>query len=107
MEKSTPLLLYNIIYNIYSYKCYYYKYCIGVSKNNLKKYKKGIDIYILLCYYIIKLREQDKMKQNRKQVKENKEMTIKQEYEYMKSELRVWNNRSNWDDTKYCYHIER
>ena len=34
-------------------------------------------------------------------------MTIKQEYEYMKSELRDWNNRSNWDDTKYCYHIER
>lgn len=29
-------------------------------------------------------------------------MTIKQEYEYMKSELRDWNNRSNWDDTKYC-----
>lgn len=34
-------------------------------------------------------------------------MTIKEEYEYMKSELRMWNNRSNWDDTKYSFKIER
>lgn len=34
-------------------------------------------------------------------------MTIKEEYEYMKAELRNWNNRSNWDDTKYSYNIER
>lgn len=33
-------------------------------------------------------------------------MTVKQEYEEMKSELRRWNKNSNWDDTKYCYHIE-
>lgn len=34
-------------------------------------------------------------------------MTIKEEYEYMKSELRIWNNRSDWDDTKYSFNIER
>ena len=33
-------------------------------------------------------------------------MTVKQEYEHMKSELRVWNERTNWDSTKYAYHIE-
>lgn len=33
-------------------------------------------------------------------------MTVKQEYERMKSELRIWNSRTNWDDTKYAYHIE-
>ena len=33
-------------------------------------------------------------------------MTIKEYYEYMKRELRLWNKRTNWDDTKYAYHIE-
>ena len=36
-----------------------------------------------------------------------KRMTVKEEYEYMKSELRIWNKKSNWDETKYRYHIER
>ncbi|MCD8395901.1 MAG: hypothetical protein LUD12_01705 [Lachnospiraceae bacterium] len=34
-------------------------------------------------------------------------MTIRQEYEEMKTELRVWNRRHNWDGTQFCYHIER
>lgn len=34
-------------------------------------------------------------------------MTIKEEYNKMKSELRLWNDRSNWDDTNYVYKIER
>lgn len=33
-------------------------------------------------------------------------MTVKQEYEKMKTELRSWNKRSNFDDTKYAYRIE-
>lgn len=33
-------------------------------------------------------------------------MTVKQEYEKMKRELRAWNKRSNFDDTKYTHHIE-
>ena len=33
-------------------------------------------------------------------------MTIREEYEMMKNELRRWNKRSNWDETKYSYHIE-
>lgn len=33
-------------------------------------------------------------------------MTVKQEYEKMQIELRSWNKRSNFDDTKYVYHIE-
>lgn len=33
-------------------------------------------------------------------------MTVKQEYEHMRTELRAWNERSNWDDTKYSFHIE-
>lgn len=33
-------------------------------------------------------------------------MTVKQEYENMKSELRIWNKRSNWDETRYSYPIE-
>ena len=33
-------------------------------------------------------------------------MTVKQEYEKTKAELRSWNKRSNFDDTKYAYHIE-
>lgn len=33
-------------------------------------------------------------------------MTINEEYEIMKRELRTWNERSNWDSTKYSYHIE-
>ena len=33
-------------------------------------------------------------------------MTVKQEYEHMKAELRSWNRRSGWDQTKYAYHIE-
>ena len=33
-------------------------------------------------------------------------MTVKQEYDYMKSELRIWNKRSNWDETRYLYRIE-
>lgn len=33
-------------------------------------------------------------------------MTVKQEYEHMKTELRAWNKRTNWDDTKYGFHIE-
>lgn len=33
-------------------------------------------------------------------------MTVKQEYEKMQTELRSWNKRSNFDDTKYAYHIE-
>ena len=39
-------------------------------------------------------------------VKENKAMTVKQEYETMKRDLRDWNNRSSWDETRYAYHIE-
>lgn len=33
-------------------------------------------------------------------------MTINEEYELMKRELRAWNKRSDWDSTKYSYHIE-
>ena len=33
-------------------------------------------------------------------------MTVKQEYENMKSELRICNKRSNWDETRYSYRIE-
>ena len=33
-------------------------------------------------------------------------MTVKEEYEYMKKELRIWNKRNNWDDTKWRFHIE-
>lgn len=33
-------------------------------------------------------------------------MTIREEYEKMKKELRIWNKRSNWDNTKYKYHLE-
>lgn len=33
-------------------------------------------------------------------------MTINEEYKIMKRELRTWNERSNWDSTKYSYHIE-
>lgn len=33
-------------------------------------------------------------------------MTVKQEYEEMKRELRRWNKRSNWGNTKYAYHLE-
>lgn len=33
-------------------------------------------------------------------------MTVKQEYEKMKSELRKCNKRSNWDETRYLYRIE-
>lgn len=33
-------------------------------------------------------------------------MTVKQEYEKMKAELRSWNKRSNFDETKYAYRIE-
>lgn len=33
-------------------------------------------------------------------------MTVKQEYEKMQTELRSWNKKSNFDDTKYAYHIE-
>lgn len=34
-------------------------------------------------------------------------MTIKQEYEEMKITLRDWNKRTNYDDTKYLFKIER
>lgn len=33
-------------------------------------------------------------------------MTIREEYETMKVELRIWNKRSDWDDTNYVYRIE-
>lgn len=33
-------------------------------------------------------------------------MTVNQEYEKMVTELRTWNKRSNFDETKYVYHIE-
>lgn len=33
-------------------------------------------------------------------------MTIREEYETMKVELRIWNKQSGWDDTKYYYHID-
>ena len=34
-------------------------------------------------------------------------MTIKQEYEEMKLNLRDWNSRTNYDDINYFYKIER
>ena len=33
-------------------------------------------------------------------------MTVKEEYELMKKELRKWNVKSNWDNTKYKYPLE-
>lgn len=54
----------------------------------------------LLCCVIIKT---VKRKQSNEGVRV---MTVKQEYECMKSELRIWNSRTNWDDMKYAYHIK-
>jgi len=33
-------------------------------------------------------------------------MTVKDEYECMKSHLRMWNQKSNWEATEYRYRIE-
>ena len=33
-------------------------------------------------------------------------MTVKDEYNKMKSCFRIWNNCSNWDDTPYIFFLE-